>query len=156
MEPITHAIAVLHPTEGSQVRGTVTFIEENAGIAGHFVKITAELEGLTPGKHAIHLHEFGDCGEKDASTAGGHYNPFNKEHGAPNSDERHLGDLGNIKANSNGIAYTEWSDTKISLSGPYSIIGHSLVVHAGEDDFITQPSGNAGARIACGIVGIAQ
>lgn len=143
------AICVLYPTEGNDVSGTVTFTRE-----GDDVKIIAEVEGLTPGKHGFHIHEFGDCSASDGTTAGGHYNPENVEHAGPNDAVRHIGDLGNLEADENGNAYLEYTDDMISLHGEHSIIGRGIIVHAGEDDLTSQPTGAAGARVACGVIGI--
>ena len=143
------AICVLHPTEGNNVTGTVTFSRE-----GDDVKIVADLEGLTPGKHGFHIHELGDCSAPDGTSAGGHYNPENTKHGGPSDAERHVGDLGNIEAGENGTAHLEMTDSMITLNGNRSIIGRAIIVHAGEDDLTSQPTGAAGARVACGVIGI--
>jgi Cu-Zn family superoxide dismutase len=148
---ITEAVAVLSPTEGNTAHGVVTFNKTVDGI-----KIVADMEGLSPGKHGFHIHEFGDCTAPDAVSAGGHFNPDNMPHGAPSDMERHVGDLGNLEANEEGMAHYERTDNLISLSGPHSIIGLSVVVHAGEDDLTSQPSGNAGPRVACGVIGVAN
>jgi Cu-Zn family superoxide dismutase len=148
---ITHAVAVIYPTAGSAVSGTVTFAQTDSGIL-----IIADIDSLTPGKHGFHIHQYGDCNSYDASSAGGHFNPDNKEHGGPNNKERHVGDLGNITANSSGIAHLEMVDRLISFSGPHSIIGRAVVIHANEDDLRTPPGGNAGPRVACGVIGIAK
>ncbi|MDA8140888.1 MAG: superoxide dismutase family protein [Desulfobacteraceae bacterium] len=147
----TRAVAVLHPTAGSQVSGTVRFAKNMDGVG-----IAADLSGLSPGEHGFHIHQWGDCTASDGSSAGGHYNPFNKPHGGPMDKERHLGDLGNIVAQANGKAHYERTDKVISLEGPDSIIGRSVIVHAGQDDLKTQPAGNAGARVACGVIGYQQ
>ncbi len=148
---MTKAVCVLNPTEGNEVSGIVTFTKTDGGI-----KIVANLEGLTPGKHGFHIHEFGDCSRLDGKSAGGHFNPDGKKHGAPDSEERHVGDLGNLLANEEGKAYYEMIDSYISFSGPHSIIGRAIIVHAGEDDLTSQPTGAAGARVACGVIGLAK
>lgn len=148
---INKAVVVLHPTKGNNVKGTVTFTKESDGI-----KVVADLEGLTPGKHGIHIHQYGDCSAPDAESAGGHFNPANTQHGGPNSQSRHVGDFGNITADQNGKAHLELTDKNISFEGAGSIIGHALVIHAKEDDLKSQPSGNAGARVACGVIGVAK
>ncbi len=145
------AVCILHPTEGNEVSGIVTFTNTDGGI-----KIVANLEGLTPGKHGFHIHEYGDCSRLDGKSAGGHFNPDGKKHGAPNSEERHVGDLGNLLANEDGKAYYEIIDSYISFSGPHSIIGRAIIVHAGEDDLMSQPTGAAGARVACGVIGLTK
>ena len=145
----TKAIAVLHPTTGSNVAGLVTFTTSGAEI-----KVVADITGLTPGKHGFHVHEFGDCSSSDGSSAGGHFNPMHKMHGAPNATDRHAGDLGNIEADASGKAHLEWSDKVMKLSGAESIIGHAVIVHEKPDDLTTQPTGNAGGRLACGVIGV--
>ena len=145
------AVCILYPTEGNEVSGIVTFTKTDGGI-----KIVANFEGLTPGKHGFHIHEYGDCSRLDGKSAGGHFNPDGKKHGAPNSEERHVGDLGNLLANEKGKAYYEIIDSYISFSGPHSIIGRAIIVHAGEDDLTSQPTGAAGARVACGVIGLAK
>ncbi len=145
------AICVLHPTEGNDVKGTVTFTQSGSG-----VNVVADLEGLKPGKHGFHIHEYGDCSKPDGTSAGGHFNPASEDHGAPSDSVRHVGDLGNIEAKADGTAHLELNDTMIQLNGEHSIIGRAIVVHAGEDDLKSQPTGDAGARVACGVIGIAK
>ena len=147
----TKAIAVLHPTAGSNVSGTVTFTKGTDGI-----QVVADLTGLTPGKHGFHVHEFGDCSSPDGNSAGSHFNPTHKQHGAPDAADRHAGDLGNIEADASGKAHLDWKDKVMKLSGPDSIVGHSVIVHEKEDDLKTQPTGNAGGRLACGVIGVAK
>jgi superoxide dismutase, Cu-Zn family len=149
---ITEVIAVMHPTEGNKCRGQVRFVQ-----AGEKVKITATIEGLTPNqRHAIHIHEFGDCSAPDAISAGGHYNPEGHPHGLTHEAHRHAGDLGNLQADINGRARYEITVDNISLAGLKNpIIGRSVIIHAKEDDG-GQPVGNAGPRIACGVIGIAS
>lgn len=147
----TKMIAVLHPTEGNKASGTVTFEKTGEG-----VKVTADLKGLSEGKHGFHIHEFGDCSAIDGGSAGGHFNPTNKNHGAPEDAERHIGDLGNIEAGADGMASYSRVDSVLTLSGENSILGRAVIVHAGEDDLTSQPTGDAGARAACGVIGIAK
>jgi Cu-Zn family superoxide dismutase len=147
---VSEAVAVLRPAEGQAVHGTVSFIQE-----GRDVRVVAEIRGLTPGKHGIHIHEFGDITSADGTSVGGHLNPRNKPHGGPDTEERHIGDLGNVEADRNGVARYNRIDTVISLDGPNAIVGRSVVIKAGPDDFKTQPGGGAGARIAWGVIGIA-
>jgi len=148
---VAKAVAVLHPTEGNKVHGMVTFAK-----ASDKVKVTAHIEGLTPGKHGFHIHEWGDCSSKDGAAAGGHFNPATAPHGAPDASQRHAGDLGNIEANQEGMAHLEWTDPVMKLSGAGSIIGRGVIVHANADDLKTQPTGNAGGRLACGVIGVAK
>ena len=148
---IEQAVAVLHPTKGNDVSGVVYFEKVANGI-----KITATVKGLSIGKHGFHIHTYGDCRADDATSAGGHFNPHNKKHGAPSDKERHVGDLGNIIAPKEGAATYERLDKTISFSGPNNIIGRAVIVHSGEDDFTSQPTGAAGSRVACGVIGIAN
>ncbi|MHC1727518.1 MAG: superoxide dismutase family protein [Syntrophobacteraceae bacterium] len=148
---VKEGIAVMNPTEGSKVRGMVSFVKSGKG-----VRITANIQGLAPGLHGFHIHEFGDCSSPDANSAGGHFNPTDSIHGAPNAEKRHAGDLGNVEADKSGQARLEVTDGMLKLEGPESIIGRAVIVHAQPDDFKTQPTGNAGARLACGVIGIAK
>lgn len=147
----TKAVAVLQPAGDNKVKGQITFTKAENG-----VKLVAEITGLKPGKHGFHVHEFGDCSSPDFNTAGAHFNPMKHEHGDPTSQNRHAGDLGNIEADANGTARFEWVDQSLTFYGPNSIIGRSVVVHENPDDMTTQPSGNAGGRIACGVIGISK
>lgn len=151
MAGVQKAIAVIHPTKHSKVTGTVTFTKEPRGI-----KIVARLKRLKPGKHGFHIHEWGDCSADDGSSAGGHFNPGDQNHGAPSDSIRHVGDLGNIVADDNGVGYYERIDSVISFTGVRSIIGRSVVIHEDKDDLQSQPTGNAGARSGCGVIGIAK
>ncbi len=146
-EKVTRASCVLNATKGNKVDGLVTFIQVDDG-----VKITATVNNLVPGSHGFHIHEFGDCSSPDGMSAGGHFNPGKKPHGGPDSLERHAGDLGNLVADEHGVAKYERVDKVITLEGPDTIIGRSIVVHANPDDHHTQPTGNAGGRVACGVI----
>lgn len=149
---VTRAVAVLHPTEGSAARGVVTFTQGE----GH-VLVEAEITGLTrSGPHGFHIHEWGDCSAPDAMSAGGHFNPHGRAHGGPETAERHAGDFGNIEADETGRAVFRREDTKIRLNGPDSILGRAVIVHVDPDDLTSQPTGNAGARAACGVIGAAK
>jgi len=145
------AIAVLSPTQGNNVMGTVTF----SAVEGE-VKVEASLSGLTPGKHGFHIHQYGDCSAPDATSAGGHFQPTGHMHGSPTDTMHHDGDLGNLIADSTGTANYELVDSTLRLSGVNSIIGLAVIVHASEDDYKTQPTGNSGARVACGVIGRAK
>ncbi|MBL0025206.1 MAG: superoxide dismutase family protein [Saprospiraceae bacterium] len=151
MMDVNKAVCVLYPTAGHNVSGTVVFTKQPEG-----VKVNIDIKGLKPGKHGFHIHEFGDCSASDGTSAGGHFNPGSKDHGGPMDSMRHAGDMGNIDANSDGKVITEYFDKSIMLSGPGSIIGHSIIVHDNEDDLKTQPTGNAGPRAACGTIGVAK
>lgn len=142
------AVAVLTPTQGNNVQGTIYFIKLADG-----VRVEGEVVGLKPGPHGFHIHEKGDCSAPDAMSAGGHFNPTGMQHGSPTSPQRHMGDFGNIEANVSGVAKVSIIDHMISIDGPYSIIGHGLIIHANPDDLKSQPAGNAGPRVACGVIG---
>ena len=122
--------------------------------------IEGEIDGLRPGRHGIHIHVFGDLSEGLIST-GGIFNPFSNNHGAPDDEQRMVGDLGNISVNENGVCTVTIEDRLVKLIGPHSIIGRSVVVKAGEDDLgrggheLSLTTGNCGARVAGGVVGIA-
>lgn len=148
---IQKAICILYPTQGNNVTGTITFTKSEGGI-----NVAADLQGLTPGKHGIHIHEYGDISSTDGSSAGGHFNPTSKMHGSPMGEMHHEGDLGNIEADSSGKAHLEFVDKSISFMGMTSIIGRSVVVHKGVDDMTSQPAGNSGPRVAVGVIGIAK
>lgn len=152
MPKVEMAVAVVHPLGDHKVKGKVTFTQKEEG-----VEIIAEFTGLTPGEHGFHVHEFGDCSMADGKCAGGHFNPTGAPHGGPDSEKRHVGDMGNVKADENGKATYKRFDKLISLNGRNSVIGRSVIVHAKPDDFTTQtPPGNAGDRIGCGVIGIAD
>ena len=146
---VKQGICLLYPTEGYTVTGKVTFIETRDGI-----RVVAFVTGLEPlSKHGIHIHENGDCSAVDALSAGGHFNPGNGVHGGPADKARHAGDLGNLEADMNGNASLDYIDPVLSLRGEDSVIGLSVVIKQHEDDLKTQPDGNSGARIACGVIG---
>ena len=145
------AIAVLHPTQGNNVHGVVTFTK-----TGDKMKIVADVMGLTPGKHGFHIHEYGDCSAPDATSARGHFNPTNHPHAGHDAAERHEGDMGNLEADASGKAHLELTDDMMTFSGEKSIIGRGVIVHAKADDLNSQPVGNAGGRVACGVIGIAK
>lgn len=139
---------ILNPTKGNDVKGKLTIWQK-----GNDLYIRGEITGLTPGKHGFHIHENGDCSAPDASSAGNHFNPTNKPHGKMGKDS-HMGDLENIKADDKGAAKVELElDADYwMLTGSNSIVGKSIVVHAKEDDLKTQPSGDSGPRVACGVI----
>jgi Cu-Zn family superoxide dismutase len=142
------AVASLAPTKGNQVSGTVNFTEK-----GDKVLVEARVTGLKPGLHGFHVHEKGNCTAPDASSAGAHFNPGGSQHGGPAGTPRHGGDLGNLQADASGTAVYSAEVAGISLgTGADSIIGRAVIVHANPDDLITQPAGNAGPRLACGLV----
>jgi Cu-Zn family superoxide dismutase len=149
-QDVTKATCKLESKSGSQVTGTVTFTK-----VGDEVQVVADITGLKPGKHGFHLHEKGDCSAPDAASAGAHFNPTQHKHGGPATTEHHEGDLGNIETDASGKTHLDWKG-KMSLSGANSIIGKSVVVHEKEDDLKTDPSGNSGARVACGAIEAAK
>lgn len=148
---IAKAVCVMTPTEGNEVKGLVTFTQTDSGIL-----IVADIEGLTVGKHGFHVHQFGDISKLDGKSAGGHFNPEGVAHAGHEDAIRHVGDFGNIIADESGNAHYEEFDTLISFSGKHSIIGRAIIIHSGEDDLVTQPTGNAGKRVAYGVIGIAK
>ena len=145
---LTTAVSVVHPVGDSGVSGTVEFEATTSGVT-----VNAQLSGLEEGNHGFHIHQYGDCTASDGTSAGGHFNPAGNEHSGPDTSNRHMGDMGNITADSNGEASLNYTDGTITID---QIIGRGIIVHAGEDDLTSQPSGAAGSRIACGVIGVAQ
>jgi len=151
LEPAS-AIARLESKSGSEATGELELSAVDGGVS-----ITGELAGLTAGsEHAFHVHEVGDCSAPDASSAGGHFNPAGAPHGPPTvaPNERHLGDMPNVVADTNGISAVTASVRGATLrdGGPNDLIGKAVVVHEKRDDYMTQPAGDAGGRIACGVI----
>lgn len=142
----TKAVCVLIPTQGNKTGGTLTL----TAMEGE-VHLSGKITGLTPGLHGFHIHEFGDISSADGAAAGGHFNPANEKHGGPGDQHRHAGDFGNVKASDDGVATVDIKAKGLQL---HFIIGRSIVVHADPDDLKSQPSGNAGARVAVGVIGI--
>ncbi len=147
-EPL-RATAPLKPTKGNKTFGEADFEQ-----VGDKVRVVVFVQGLKPGQeHGLHIHEVGDCSSGDGMSAKGHFNPLGKPHGHPGSAERHAGDLPALRANKEGRANVKIDLDIITLTpGPANIIGRGLIVHADPDDYKTQPTGNAGARIACGVI----
>uniref|UniRef100_A9LNI5 Superoxide dismutase [Cu-Zn] n=1 Tax=Olea europaea TaxID=4146 RepID=A9LNI5_OLEEU len=147
------AVTVFNSSEG--VTGTVYFTQEGDGPT----TVTGNLSGLKPGLHGFHVHALGDTTNGCMST-GPHFNPVGKEHGAPGDENRHAGDLGNITVGEDGTAAINIVDKQIPLTGPHSIIGRAVVVHSDPDDLgrggheLSKSTGNAGGRVACGIIGL--
>ncbi|KAN0055251.1 hypothetical protein ACTA71_008354 [Dictyostelium dimigraforme] len=145
------AIAVI---KGLGIEGKVTFSQECEGSP---IYINGTINGLKPGQHGMHVHEFGDT-SNGCISAGEHYNPLHHEHGSPNDVVRHVGDLGNIDALSNGVATISIRDTVMSLFGEFSVVGRTLVIHADRDDYgrgsfpDSKTTGHSGKRVACGII----
>ncbi len=145
---IKDAVAVLLPMKNSGVAGVVLFKQEKG-----YVNVTGEVTGLTPGKHGFHIHMFGDLRAPDGMSAGGHYDPHGHKHGGPDAKERHEGDLGNLEANAQGVAKVNVKAKGVELN---QVVGRSIVVHGDTDDLKSQPAGNAGPRIALGVIGMAE
>jgi Cu-Zn family superoxide dismutase len=142
------AVAMLGPTKDNTASGTVSFTQK-----GEVVLVEATVKGLSPGLHGLHVHERGNCTAPDASSAGGHFNPAGAAHGGVAGPVRHGGDLGNLEADASGTAVYRAQVTGITLdAGERSIIGRAVIVHEKADDLATQPSGNSGARVACGLI----
>jgi superoxide dismutase, Cu-Zn family len=143
------ATAQLEATKGNKTFGEATFEQR-----GDKVHAVIYVQGLKPDQeHGLHIHEVGDCSSGDGMSTKGHFNPFGKPHGKPNSAERHAGDMPAIKGEKNGRGKVDVQlDTITVTPGPASIIGKAVIVHAAPDDYTTQPTGNAGARLACGVI----
>ena len=143
------ARADLQPTKGNKAAGTATFTQ-----MGDKVRVVADVSGLNPGQeHGFHIHEAGDCSSGDGMSTKGHFNPLGKQHAHYSMPERHAGDMPAIKADANGNAHLDTMlDVMTVNPGATSVVGRGLIVHAGSDDYKTQPTGNAGARVACGII----
>ncbi len=144
-------VAVMTPTAGNKARGTVTFTGTKDGI-----QVDANIAGLTPGDHAIHIHQYGDLRKNDGKGTGGHYNPEGHDHALPSTEMRHAGDLGNLSADADGNASYSITIDNVTLAGTHNpIIGRGVIIHAKVDDG-GQPTGNAGARVSQGVIGYSQ
>jgi len=142
------ATASLEATKGNTTAGTVNFVQK-----GDKVAVTAKVSGLAPGSHGFHIHEKGDCSSGDGMSAGGHFNPQAKPHAHPATPDRHAGDLPMLVADSYGEATLTVELDVITIgAGATDIVGRSVIVHKDPDDFKTQPTGNSGARVACGVI----
>ncbi|HJW46104.1 MAG TPA: superoxide dismutase family protein [Lysobacter sp.] len=154
MSTAQSASIVMAPASGSLVSGKLTARPTPDG-----VRITGEVGGLQPrGMQAIHIHETGDCSAADATSAGGHFNPGQQPHGKSDGIAHHAGDMNNIVAHSNGVAQIDVQARGVTLGGGAAndIAGRAVVIHAKADDYQSQPAGNAGARVACGIITVVQ
>lgn len=146
--PAPVAKATLKAREGGTVAGDVTFTEQGGEVA-----IVAHITGAPPGTHGFHVHEVGDCSSADFKSAGGHFNPTDMPHGAPTDTERHAGDLGNVEVLEDGTAHHEMTSSMLTVAeGPASVVGRGVILHEQADDLVSQPTGAAGARLACGVV----
>lgn len=142
------AKAKIQARSGSSVSGEATFEETRGGVL-----VALELHHTPPGWHAVHVHEKGDCSAPDGASAGGHFNPRTKSHGSPHAPEHHAGDLGNVWVDENGEGHHVLLMPDLTVQdGPASVRGRAIIVHAGVDDLVTQPTGNAGGRIGCGVI----
>jgi superoxide dismutase, Cu-Zn family len=143
------ATAALQPTKGSKAFGEATFEQ-----MGDKVHVIVNAQGLKPSQeHGFHIHEAGDCSSGDGMSTKGHFNPGGKPHGNPASSEHHAGDLPALKADKGGRAKAEADIAGVTLApGPASLVGRGLIIHADPDDYKTQPTGNSGSRIACGVI----
>jgi Cu-Zn family superoxide dismutase len=143
------ASATLEPRSGSKVSGSLTFTQ-----IGDVVRVTGEITGHTKGPKGFHIHEKGDCSDDKGMNTGGHFNPHNSKHGGPYEPVKHAGDLGNIPFDDAGVAKVNLTvgDISVSSSRPDGIIGRAVIVHAAADDLKTDPTGNAGGRVACGVI----
>ena len=143
------AMAKLEPTRGNATAGVVMFHQRDEQVMVH-----AKVEGLKPGQeHGFHVHERGDCSSGDGMSTGGHFNPAGKPHGPQDTSDRHAGDLPSLKADAQGRVDVKFTLGGLSVgSGAADVVGKGLIVHAMPDDYRTQPTGNAGARIACAVI----
>ena len=143
------ANAVLVPTTGNIVNGTVSFTRQGSGVL-----VAGEVRGLAPNtEHGFHIHEKGDCSSGDGMSTGGHFNPTAQAHGAYDQSAHHAGDLASVKADANGVARFSYTSATLTVGqGASDVIGHGLIVHRDADDFTTQPTGNSGARVACAVI----
>jgi Cu-Zn family superoxide dismutase len=142
------AIAMLEPTKGNETAGTIEFRQQ-----GNKLQVVANVTGLAPNQeHGFHVHETGDCSSGDGMSTGGHFNPDGKPHG-PQNAPHHAGDMPSLKADANGNAKATFVLDDVTVApGPKSVVGRGLIVHKDPDDYKTQPTGNAGARIACAVI----
>lgn len=142
------AEAVIAPTKGNTAAGSMTFAQD-----GKTLLVKGMFTGLTPGAHGFHIHEKGDCSAPDGTSAGGHFNPTGAKHGSPSVMDHHLGDMPMLTAGADGSAKFEARLDGLTVAdGPTSVLNRSVIIHAQPDDFTTQPTGNSGARVGCGVI----
>lgn len=146
------AVVTIESRSDSHLTGKGKFVEEDGKVT-----LKLEIEGAEPGTHAVHLHEKGDCSAPDATSAGGHWNPSHENHGKWSNTPFHHGDIGNIEVGADGKGtFTLTTDLwTIGGSAETDVLGKAIIVHAKADDFTTQPTGNAGGRVGCGVVQVA-
>ena len=147
------AIATIGPASDSNVTGMAIFTQN-----GDQITLTIEIQNASPGIHGVHIHESGDCSSPDGKSAGGHWNPTDVAHGKWGEGEFHLGDIGNITVGEDGTGSIELTTDlwEIGTGSDIDVVGRGIIVHADADDFTSQPSGNAGARIGCGVIALAE
>jgi Cu-Zn family superoxide dismutase len=148
-KPMAMATAQLKATTGNNAGGTVRFSQQ-----GGKVTVSGQVSGLRPNaEHGFHVHEKGDCSSGDGMSTGGHFNPGGAAHGRHGAGAHHVGDLPSLKADANGVAQFRFESSSILLgSGGADVIGKGLIVHRDPDDYRTQPTGNAGPRLACAVI----
>jgi superoxide dismutase, Cu-Zn family len=148
---VRHAVADIVPAAGLHVSGKVQFHETRNGLV-----VDVHVRGLAPGPHGFHVHQNGVCDPNSTppfASAGPHYNPTGEPHGSPDAPDHHLGDFGNLVADAKGRVHTRFlANPDVSLNGPSAILNRALIVHADADDLHTQPTGNSGGRVACGVI----
>lgn len=151
--PTTQAKAVIGASNDSGISGEAVFTQNDDQIT-----VLIEIYDVSPGLHAVHIHEFGDCSAPDGKSAGGHWNPTDSAHGKWGSEEFHLGDIGNITVGEDGMGSISLTTNlwEIGTGSDVDVVGKSIIVHAGADDFVSQPSGDAGARIGCGVIELVE
>jgi Cu-Zn family superoxide dismutase len=146
------AMTAMMPLGGSTAQGTVHFQELRDGA----VEVQVDLTGVPPGVHGFHIHENGSCAD-NGNAAGGHFNPMSMPHSSPDATSHHAGDFGNVTAGADGEVHTTFTTRSITVTeGQRSAVGKAVILHANPDDLVTQPTGNAGGRIACGVVSLHQ
>lgn len=144
------AATVVLSDDGGNTLGVLTVTH-----AFDSMKVVGSLEGLTPGSiHGLHIHENRTCGDGDFSAAGGHFAPHGNPHGSPTDGMHHVGDLGNVEADADGVAVVDMVTDELAFEGDAGVLGRAVVLHAGRDDLQSQPAGDAGARMACGTVDV--
>jgi len=144
------AVATLQSREDLTITGHVSFTQTQPGGA---VTIAAHIEGAVEGLHGFHVHEIGNCSAEDFTSAGGHFNPAEVPHGGPGDAERHAGDLGNLEVGQDGVGHLQIDSNLLTIEGgPASVVGRAVILHEKMDDLVSQPTGAAGSRLACGVI----